>query len=227
MPSDTTTPVVPPTSSRPAPRWRRRKETRPGEILASALESFVERGYESTRLEDVARHAGCTKGTIFLYYAGKAELFKAAVREAMLPMIEAAEQKVESHRGSSRELLESLLRQRWEVMTQTRLSGLPKLMFSEASKFPELARFYHDEVIHRSHSLLTRVLEQGVANGEFRAMDTANMARLAIAPIMMAAVWRHSFAAVVEPPIDPEKYFATHTEQFFRGIAAVPQTQES
>lgn len=220
MSSDTTTPVVPPTTSRPAPRWRRRKETRPGEILASALESFVERGYESTRLEDVARHAGCTKGTIFLYYAGKAELFKAAVREAMLPMMEAAEQKVESHRGTSRELLESLLRQRWEVMTQTRLSGLHKLMFAEAGKFPELARFYHDEVIHRSHAMFTRVLDRGVTSGEFRAVDTANTARLALAPIMMAAVWRHSFAAVVEPPIDPEAFFATHLEQFFRGITA-------
>lgn len=206
--------------TRPAPRWRRRKDARPGEILSSALDSFVDRGFQGTRLEDVARQAGCTKGTIFLYYPGKAELFKAAVREAMLPMLEAAEQMVQNHRGSSRDLLEALLRQRWNVMLQTRLSGLPKLMFAEAGKFPDLARFYHDEVIHRSHALLTRVLEQGVERGEFRPLDAENTARLALAPIMVAAIWRHSFAEVVEPPIDPEAFFAVALEQFFRGIAA-------
>jgi len=220
MSSEPMHPADPPSSSKPAPRWRRRKETRPGEILASALDSFVERGYEATRLEDVARRAGCTKGTIFLYYEGKAELFKAAVREAMLPMLAAAEQTVESHTGTSRELLETLLRQRWKVMLETRLSGLPKLMFAEAHKFPELARFYHDEVIHRSHALFRRVLEQGIERGEFRKIDVANVARLAMAPIMMAAVWRHSFAAVVEPPIDPDGYMNTVLEQFFRSITA-------
>ncbi len=220
MSSEPMQPAEPPSSSKPAPRWRRRKETRPGEILASALDSFVERGYEATRLEDVARRAGCTKGTIFLYYEGKAELFKAAVREAMLPMLAAAEQTVEEHKGSSRELLETLLRQRWKVMLETRLSGLPKLMFSEAHKFPELARFYHDEVIHRSHALFRRVLEQGIERGEFRKVDVANVARLAMAPIMMAAVWRHSFSAVVEPPIDPDGYLNTVLEHYFRGIAA-------
>lgn len=205
---------------RPAPRWRRRKATRPAEILTAALDSFVERGYEATRLEDVARVAGCTKGTIFLYYEGKAELFKAAVRDAMLPMLEAAEHAVDGHMGSSRELLEGLLRQRWDLMRKTRLSGLPKLMFAEAAKFPELARFYHDEVIHRLHALITRVLDAGVARGEFRSMDTANTARIAIAPIMMAAIWRHSFEAVVEPPIDPEAFLTAALDQFFRGIVA-------
>jgi AcrR family transcriptional regulator len=208
------------TEPRPVPRWRRRKAARPAEILNAALDSFVERGYEASRLDDIARQAGCTKGTIFLYYASKAELFKAAVREAMSPVLLAAEQTVESHRGGARELLEALLRQRWQAMTNTRLSGLPKLMFSEGGKFPELARFYHDEVIERSHALLTRVLELGVEDGEFRPMDAANVARISIAPILLAAVWRHSFATVVEKQIQAEPYFEAALELLFRGIAA-------
>ncbi len=199
---------------------RRRKEARPAEIVAAALASFVLHGYESSRLEDIARQAGCTKGTIFLYYESKAELFKAAVRGAMVPVLQAAEQTVEGHRGSARELLESLLRQRWLAMNHTRLAGLPKLMFAEASKFPELARFYHDEVVERSHRLLTRVLELGVQRGEFVPMDTANVARVAIALILLAAVWKHSFAAVVEQPLDPEAYFENALQLLFRGIAA-------
>ena len=204
---------------RRGPRWRRRKAARPAEILVAALDSFVDQGYEASRLEDIARKAGCTKGTIFLYYASKAELFKAAVREAMGPMLLAAEQTVEGHRGGARELLEALLRQRWQAMTHTRLSGIPKLMFTEGGKFPELARFYHDEIIERSHVLLTRVLELGVEGGEFRPMDTANVARVSIAPILLAAVWRHSFAAVVERQIEPEPYFETALDLLLRGIA--------
>ena len=202
------------------PRWRRRKAARPAEILTAALDSFVEHGYEASRLEDIARRAGCTKGTIFLYYPSKAELFKSAVREAMGPLLLAAEQTVEGHRGGARQLLEALLRQRWQAMTHTRLSGIPKLMFAEGAKFPELARFYHDEIIERGHALLTRVLELGVERGEFRALDAANIARVAIAPILLAAVWRHSFAAVVERQVAPEPFFETALQLLFRGIAA-------
>ena len=50
------------------PRWHRRKEARPGEIVAAALDVFVERGFEATKLADVARRAGVTKGTVYLYF---------------------------------------------------------------------------------------------------------------------------------------------------------------
>jgi AcrR family transcriptional regulator len=209
---------------RPAPRWRRRKLARPGEILTSALDSFVENGFEATRLEDIARRAGCTKGTIFLYYENKAELFKAAVREAMVPVMQAAEHTVEGHHGSARDLLESLLRQRWDRMTRSSLSGLAKLMITEAEKFPELARFYHTEVTHRTHALLARVLDLGIERGEFRPMDTANVARFAVSPILVAALWRHSFANVVEPPIQPEPFFEVALDVLFKGITAPAAT---
>jgi AcrR family transcriptional regulator len=180
----------------------------------------VQHGYGNSRLEDIARSAGCTKGTVFLYYESKAELFKAAVRSAMLPTLQAAEQIVEGHRGSARELLVSLLQQRWQAMNHTQLAGLPKLMLSEASQFPELARFYHDEIIERSHSLLRRALDLGVERGEFVPMDTANVARVSIAPILLAAVWKHSFAAVATNPVHPEAFFESALTVFLRGIAA-------
>ena len=116
---------------KPAPRWRRRKDTRPAEILAAALEIFGERGYDATRLEDVGRRAGCTKGTVFLYYESKSELFKAAVREAMSPMVRDTEQAVEEHQGSASELVTKVLHLRWEHMARTRLTGLVKLLLTE------------------------------------------------------------------------------------------------
>ena len=64
------------------PRWERRKEARPAELLAAALELFVEKGYAGTRLDDVAQRAGVSKGTLYLYFENKEDLFKAVVRES-------------------------------------------------------------------------------------------------------------------------------------------------
>ena len=208
-----------------APRWRRRKEARPAEILAAALEIFGERGYEATRLVDVARRAGCTKGTIFLYYENKIELFKAAVREVMLPLVLETERLVESHRGTSRELVEQLLRLRWDHMMRNRLSGLVKLMLGETRTYPELARFYNDEFIERNQALLRRVLQEGVDRGEFRPMDVIQAARFLVAPMMFATVWRHAFEHAVGTPGTLEEYFETALGIMLAGlvVGGVPQ----
>lgn len=52
------------TSLSSAPRWTRRKEARPQELLDAALSLFVERGFVATRAEDVAARAEVSKGTV-------------------------------------------------------------------------------------------------------------------------------------------------------------------
>lgn len=208
-------PSTPPASE---PRWHRRKEARPTEILEAALAEFVERGYAAARLEDIAKRAGCTKGTIFLYFANKEELFKGVVRANVIPRIELSEQIVAEHQGPVRDLLVKLLRLRWEGIYDPRLSGLPKLMFSEAGNFPDLARFFHDEVMARSHALIERVLRLGIERGEFRPLDVHSTARFAVTPIVMAALWKHSFAQC-GAPVDPVAYFESSLDVLLRGIA--------
>ena len=212
---------------RSGPRWRRRKEARPGEILAAALETFVERGYESARLEDIARHAGCTKGTIFLYYESKAELFKAVVRDIMVPLLEESEQAIETHQGNARDLLEKLLRMRWDAATAARLSGLAKLLFAETERYPELARFYYDEIHSHSQALIRRAFDLGVAQGEFRPLDSASVARVVIAPIVFASIWRHSFGPIVAHAVDSEAYFKTIIDVLLSGLQLVPVHEEA
>ena len=205
----------------PSPRWQRRKKARPAEILDAAFSAFVDRGFAATRLEDVAKLAGCTKGTIFLYYESKEELFKAVIRSSIVPALERAEQIIAQHQGSARELLTAILRARFEGMTRTRLSGLPKLIFGEAGNFPDLARFYHDEVVARSQAMFERALRLGIASGEFRAdLDVPYVARATTAPLIVAALWMHSFAPHAACHIDPERYFAAYLDVLFRGIAS-------
>src|SRR2546425_1008794 len=119
-----------------APRGRRGREARPAELLQAALDVFVERGYAATRLEEVARRAGVTKGTMYVYYANKETLFKELVRTTALPVVESAEELVRTHRGPARELVALILRRRWDAMVNGRVGGIAKLMMSEAGNFP-------------------------------------------------------------------------------------------
>src|SRR3569832_486535 len=64
-------------------RWTRRKQARPGEILDAALKVFAEKGFAAARMEDIATRAGVTKGTIFLFFSCKEDVFKHLVREAV------------------------------------------------------------------------------------------------------------------------------------------------
>ena len=202
-----------------SPRWQRRKEARPGEIVAAALQVFVERGFAATRVEDVARRAGVTKGTVYLYFDGKEALFKAVVRNTIVPCIAKGEALAEAHTGTARELFLALVENWWRLIGETELSGIPKLMLAEAVNFPELARFYHDEVVSRGHRLIASVLERGMASGEFRRVDVRAAARLVMAPLLQAAQWRHSFALCSGEPLDMTKHLATYLDIFLNGIS--------
>ena len=187
-------------------------------LLTHARQLFAERGYAATRLEDVARRAGVTKGTMYLYFENKEALFKDLVRKRTLPLVESVEEMVRTHRGSARDLVVQILRRRWQAVVDSPMSGIPKLMMSEAGNFPELSRWYHDEVISRANAALTRAIELGVEQGEFRPIDARRAAYLAVAPMLIAAMWKHSFSRCVSLPFDSDGYLEGHLEIFLRGL---------
>ena len=218
MPSRTTT--APKTAPRrKKPRWQRRKDARPEEIVAAALEEFVERGFAATRLADVARRAGVTKGTLYLYFESKEALFRAVVRQTIVPVIAKGESIAQSFEGSARDLLERLVREYWRLVYETSLAGIPKLMISEAANFPQLARFYYDEVVTRGHRLLSSVIERGIRNGEFRRVNVRAAAKLALSPLMHATVAQRAFAHCMPEGFDVRQYLDTHIELYLHGIA--------
>src|SRR5213593_4416753 len=211
--------AVTPSKRQSKPRWKRRKDARPGEIVAAALEVFGEREFAATKLTDVARRAGVTKGTVYLYFDSKEALFKAVVRETLVPVIAQGEALAQSFTGSARDLFERLVREYWRLVGETSISSIPRLMIAEAVNFPELARFYYDEVVTRGHRLMAGVLERGIKAGEFRKVDLAVATKLAMAPIMHAVVARKAFSACMPEGFDVGKYLDTHIELYLHGIA--------
>jgi AcrR family transcriptional regulator len=218
MPSRTAT-TRKPTARAKKPRWQRRKDARPEEIVAAALEEFVERGFAATRLDDVARRAGVTKGTVYLYFESKEALFRAVIRQTIVPVIAQGESIAQSFEGSARDLLERLIREYWRLVYETSLAGIPKLMMAEAANFPQLARFYYDEVVTRGHRLLSSVIERGIKNGEFRSVDLRAATKLALSPLMHAIVAQRAFAACMPEGFDVRTYLDTHIELYLHGIA--------
>lgn len=202
------------------PRWERRKQDRPQELLAAALQLFVERGYAATRLEDVAARAGVSKGTLYLYFDNKEGLFKSVVRANMLPLLDQTEALVDNYTGPSTELLRELILRWWEAVAQSGLTGITKLMLAESGNFPELARFYHDEIIARSDAMVVRILERGMARGEFRLIDPHSLKKVIVAPVVMLMLWDQSFGPCALTPIDPQAYLASLIDLCIHGLKA-------
>lgn len=202
------------------PARKRRKEARPGELLAAGLGLFVERGYAATRLEDVATRAGVSKGTLYLYYDSKEALFKAVIQEGIVPVLAENEEIAARHKGSSFALLEKLLAHWWERIGCTAYAGIPKLIVAEASNFPALAAFYHAQVIDRGRALVRAALQRGVDAGEFRPLDLDQMVEVVIAPVLMLLVWQYSLARFDPQPARPADYLATHLALLRQGLCA-------
>jgi AcrR family transcriptional regulator len=161
--------VSEPQSSPPsAPRWQRRPEARPDEILDAALAVFGESGFARTKIDEVARLAGVSKGTVYLYFDSKESLFREMVRAKVVASLAEAEEFVRTFDGSARALLVELIRRMYRRMRRDQMMQLARMVQGELPHFPELARFYFDEVILRARRLVELVLERGVATGEFR-----------------------------------------------------------
>jgi TetR/AcrR family transcriptional regulator len=203
-------------------RRARRKDARPGELLAAALDLFVEKGYAATRVEEVASRAGVSKGTLFLYFSSKEELFKAVVREHISGHFATWSDDIEQFEGSSQEMLRHCLHSWWEHIGATKASGIPKLMMSEARNFPELGAFYRQEVVQPGNALVSRILQRGITRGEFRPMDLQYGVYMVLAPLLFLSMWMHSLDTCGDPAtrIDPEKYLSTQLEMLLSGFNA-------
>jgi AcrR family transcriptional regulator len=203
----------------PRPRWRRRKEARPDEILAAALASFAERGFAATRLDDVAARAGISKGTLYLYFKSKEELFEAVVRATLVPNIERLEALCATFEGPSGVLLERLLLTVAGVL-DSRVGAIPKLVIAEAGNFPELARFYLDAVVRRGLRLIGTILRRGIGRGEFRPVDVDHTVFCVIAPMLLAALWKRSLEPHDDAPLDAQVLARAHLDLLLRGLEA-------
>ena len=175
-------------------RNRRRKLERPDEILRAALTEFVTHGYGATRIEQVARLAGVAKGTVYLYYPSKEDLFKAVVRHSIATRFQDLGQEARGFAGSAEEFLRGPLRQLLGGFLQSDARGLVRVLIAEAHVFPDLADFYYREVVVPALDALRLVIGRGEATEDLRATALARLPQLLLAPAPLFIVWEALFS---------------------------------
>jgi AcrR family transcriptional regulator len=204
-----------------SPARRRRKDARPSEIADAALALFSERGFAATRLEDVAIRAGVSKGTVYIYFPTKEDLFRAVLRQGLLPNLEAMEQALTAFDGPTPALMRHLVDRMLQVL-DTNLTAIPKLVLAESGNFPAIARMYADEVVRRAMQLLTSILQRGMDRGELRQLDIQSTIPSFVGPFLMLVLWKHSLGQHTDIPMDPRAVMETHMDILLHGLEQRP-----
>ena len=206
----------PPAAATGRPPRRRRKAERTPEIVAAAIASFAEHGYADTRLEDVAERAGIAKSTIYLYFANKEAVFRAAVETRVQATFGELDEVVTGFEGTTEELLGVVLASSYERFVRSDTPTLLRTIISEGERFPELRRVFYEESLCRGTQVLERLLRRGVARGEFREAPVIDFPRMLIAPTLMASIWRMTFDEL--DPIDIDAWARAHVDLLMNGL---------
>jgi AcrR family transcriptional regulator len=203
---------------------QRRKEARPQELLNAALALFVEKGFSAARSDEVAARAGVSKGTLYLYFPSKEELFKAVVRSNLSALIAEGQAIADQFTGSSAELLRLLLHTWWQRVGDTPAGGIFKIIIAEVRNFPELAQFYTDEVIIPAHRLFSGTVQRGIDSGEFRSVPVHEATHVLITPLLFMTLHKHSIGAcaALGPDVDPARLIDAQVDLIVHGLQPKP-----
>ncbi len=206
-------------------KTRRRKEARPAEIVEAGISEFATYGFDGARLERIAKIAGISKATIYLYYPSKEALFLAAVEEHVISVMADNESFLDSFDGTTAEMLARLLRGIYGRFTNGRAQTLFRILITEGDRIPEIVTDYHTMTIKRGTALLRRILERGIMRGEVADGPILQNPQVVIAPAMFFAL--HNMMFHRAGTLDFEAYFEAHLELVIRGVEkqADPKTR--
>lgn len=202
------------------PKWHRRSEDRPREICAAALEVFAEKGFAAAKLDEIARRAGVSKGTLYLYFKDKADLFRAVVRDTVAPNIETVRTLVEGSDLPFADIIRLFLPRFAAIASQVRVGAVAKMVIGESRNFPELAKVWHDEVVSRALGLIAGLIERAQAKGEVRPGDPRLHAFTLMGPMLMGVLWRETLQPAGGAPLDLDALAKQHAETVLQGLLA-------
>ena len=202
----------------PQKRWKRRAEDRPREICAAALEVFAEKGFAAAKLDDIAARAGVSKGTLYLYFADKEDLFRAVVRETVAPNIEAVRAATQAADLPFDQIARMFLDRFAGLASRLPIGAVAKMVIGESRNFPELAKVWHDQVASQALALLAGLIEKAQERGEVRAGDPRLHAFSLVGPMLMGVLWRETLEPAGGAPLDLGSLARQHSETVLAGL---------
>lgn len=202
----------------PPPKFRRRAEARPDEVLDAALSLFMEQGFARTSVEQVARRAGISKGAIYLYFESKEAILVGLVNRAIAPLSEVLFENIARFEGDPRPALAQILRLMGQVMGQQRNRAVPLIVLHEAPAAPNIAALFREAVLDRSIPAISALLAQGVAGGYIRSVDPEMTARTVIGPILAHIILFDIFGIAKDDGLQMDRLIENHITILMAGL---------
>jgi len=201
-----------------APRFQRRKEDRPAEITQAALAAFAEKGYAATRVDEVAKRAGVSKGLLYLYFKTKEDLFKAVIRSFLSPRIDALIDNIEQSEMSAEDFLRGPFLAFATSLPKSPAKILVRLLIAEGPKHPDLIAWYWDNVVSSALDALRTLIQRGVDNGEFCESALGEFPQLLVTPIFFSMIFTSIFQSHVD--LDTDQFIKAHLDIVLDSIKA-------
>ncbi len=213
-------------SPRRIPKFRRRAEARPDEVLDAALDLFIEQGFAQTRVEDIAKRAGLSKGAIYLYFTSKEKILEGLVRRAIVPIANNALGFLRDYEGDPRLVITMVMKMLTTRFHEPRVIAIPKLIFREVLGFPELAQMYRQEVLDKVIPVVETLIANGIDRGYFRPVDPHLTIRSIIGPLVLHIALAEIFGIMPEAGISVDKMIDNHLTILFDGLSAPPSARQ-
>ena len=204
-------------------KFRRRADARPDELLDAALALFSARGYDATRMEDIAARAGVSKGSVYRYFASKQALMEGLVKRAIAPIAHNAFGMISAFEGNPRDLITLILSMVAHRLSEPGVVAVPKLIVREAAAFPEIAAAYREQVIDLVLPVFVGMIQKGMNEGYFRKLDAEMVARSVMGPLVMHLLLAEIFQVVPADGLSFDRLVSTHLHILFDGLS-VPGT---
>ena len=203
-----------------AQKFQRRKDERPAEITEAALAAFAENGYAATRVDDVAKRAGVSKGLLYLYFKTKEELFKAVIRSFVAPKVQELSVIVDESELSAEDFIRGPFLSMIKTLPDSPIRVIIRLMFSEGHKHPDLVEYYWENVVRHALEMMKKLIGRGVATGEFRSSAVDEMPQLLISPVILSVFWKQVFDK--QSTLDTDLLIETHIEAMLNYLKVRP-----
>ena len=206
--------------SQRGPKFRRRAEARPDEVLDAALDLFIEKGFASTRVEDIAKRAGLSKGAVYLYFPSKEKILEGLVRRAIIPIADHVIGFAQSYEGDPRTIITMVLKMLAVRLSDPRLLAIPKVIIRELMGFPELAEMYRREVLDKVIPVVIALIRRGIDEGYLRPVDPELTVRSIVGPVMLHLAMNEIFGLQPKDGLAIDRLIDNHLTILFDGLSA-------
>jgi AcrR family transcriptional regulator len=178
-------------ATKPEPRWRRRADARPEEILEAALAEFTERGFEAARMEDVGKRAGISKAGVYLYFPSKMAVLEALIEARVAPLATQAQTMAQAGQTDPLAALRLLARVAASRISDPNVFAVPRLVVGLSGRFPQIAEYYRTHVVEKARGALEALIEAAIAKKQIRDVPKEAVVRAFIGPMFFEAMWTH------------------------------------